>query len=231
MEHQLEDLKAMEAKVEAARTSNVELTESLEEKNQELSAATHALQDAEINLRQAESHNVQLGIEVEELREQVVQLRAQEIELQLELKSMLGTLTMVTHRDEEEGEGEGKGFASPVQLERVIEKFDTPLSERIHGDDGDDMSEVQSRMAILLLAWRVQDARRHLQGARRVGRSSIQASRSSIRRGRFRRHHPARRVVSRRLADLSALARDHVEESRRRSQHRRGSASSRSLDV
>ena len=149
MEHQLEDLKAMEAKVEAARTSNVELTESLEEKNQELSAATHALQDAEINLRQAESHNVQLGIEVEELREQVVQLRAQEIELQLELKSMLETLTMVTHRDEE-GEGEGKGFASPVQLERVIEKFDTPLSERIHGDDGDDMSEVQSRMAILL---------------------------------------------------------------------------------
>jgi len=148
LEHQLEDMKAMETKVEAARARNVELTESLETKNQELSAATYALQDAEINLRQAESHNVQLGIEVEELREQVVQLRAQEIELQLELKSMLETLTMVTHQDEEEGEG--KGFASPVQLERVIEKFDTPLSERIYGDAGDDMSEVQSRMAVLL---------------------------------------------------------------------------------
>ena len=86
MEHQLEDLKAMEAKVEAARTSNVELTESLEEKNQNCRRRRRVARRGNQSATGG-SHNVQLGIEVEELREQ--ELRAQEIELQLELKSML----------------------------------------------------------------------------------------------------------------------------------------------
>jgi hypothetical protein len=145
LEHELEDAKAAEAKLETARARNVQLTDELDAKNQELAASTHALQDAEVNFRHSESQNVQLGIEVEELREQVVALRAQEIELQAELKEMLETLNMVTS-NEHEGE-----FERDAEIERMMEKLSTPLSERQgFSMASDDMQDVSHRMAVLM---------------------------------------------------------------------------------
>lgn len=145
LEHELEDAKAAEAKLETARARNVQLTDELDAKNQELAASTHALQDAEVNFRHSESQNVQLGIEVEELREQVVALRAQEIELQAELKEMLETLNMVTS-NEHEGE-----FERDAEIERMMEKLSTPLSERQGSSMASgDMQDVSHRMAVLM---------------------------------------------------------------------------------
>lgn len=154
LEHDLEDAKAAEAKLEAARKRNVQLAEELEKKHQEYSAMEHALEDAEINLRQAESQKVQLALELDDMREHVVQLRAHELELQQELKNMLETLTMVTshHADGAEGGEQGaSGFASPIEIERVMAKINTPIAERIEADNGENpMQDVQSRMTVLL---------------------------------------------------------------------------------
>lgn len=154
LEHDLEDAKAAETKLEAARKRNVQLAEELETKHQECSAMEHALEDAEINLRQAESQKVQLALELDDTREQVVQLRAHELELQQELKNMLETLTMVTshHANDAEGSEQGAGgFASPIEIERVMAKINTPIAERIEADNGENpMQDVQSRMTVLL---------------------------------------------------------------------------------
>lgn len=154
LEHDLEDAKAAEAKLEAARKRNVQLAEELETKHQECSAMEHALEDAEINLRQVESQKVQLALELDDTREQIVQLRAHELELQQELKNMLETLTMVTshHANDAEGsEQRAGGFASPIEIERVMAKINTPIAERIEADNGENpMQDVQSRMTVLL---------------------------------------------------------------------------------
>lgn len=155
LKHELEDSKMAISGLDAARKRNVELAEEIEKRHQEYSAIEHALQDAEINLRQAESHNVQLKLENEDLSDHVVQLRAHELELQQELKNMLETLTMVTsqHAEDDEGaEGGASGFASPIAMERIMAKINTPTAERIgaHAGENDDMQDVQARMAVLL---------------------------------------------------------------------------------
>lgn len=148
LEHELEDAKASEQKLETARKKNVALMEELESVRGELAAVTHSLQDAEVNLRQAESGNVQTSLECEELREEVVQLRAHEREMQEELKQMLETLTLVT--SQQEGGADVSGFASPVELEKVMSRITTPLAERIQEGSGDDIRDVQARMTMLL---------------------------------------------------------------------------------
>jgi hypothetical protein len=103
------------------------------------------LQDAEVNFRHSESQNVQLGIEVEELREQVVELRAQEIQLQVELKEMLETLNMVTST------GHDGEFEHDAEIGRIVEKLSTPLSERHESSVASgDMQDVSRRMSVLM---------------------------------------------------------------------------------
>jgi hypothetical protein len=148
LEHELEDARASEQKLETARKKNVALMEELESVRGELAAVTHSLQDAEVNLRQAESGNVQTSLECEELREEVVQLRAHEREMQEELKQMLETLTLVT--SQQEGGADVSGFASPAELEKVMSRITTPLAERIQEGSGDDIRDVQARMTMLL---------------------------------------------------------------------------------
>ena len=148
LENELEDARAAEAKLETARTKNAMLTNENELMQAELAATTHALQDAEDNVRAAESQSVRASIEADELREQLVQLRAHELELQIELKEMLETVqSLTTH---EEG-ASGGGFASPIEIERVLAKIASSPIGGHHGDyESEDMLEVQSRMAVLM---------------------------------------------------------------------------------
>ena len=145
LENALEDARAAETKLETARAKNAMLTNEKESMEAKLAAATHALQDAEDAVRAAESQNVRTALDADELREQLVQLRAHELELQMELKEMLETVqSLTTH---EEGAG-GGGFASPIEIERVLAKIASSPIGGHHGDyESEDMLEVQSRMA------------------------------------------------------------------------------------
>ena len=148
LENALEDARAAETKLETARAKNAMLTNEKESMEAKLAAATHALQDAEDAVRAAESQNVRTALDADELREQLVQLRAHELELQVELKEMLETVqSLTTH---EEGAG-GGGFASPIEIERVLAKIASSPIGGHHGDyESEDMLEVQSRMAVLM---------------------------------------------------------------------------------
>ncbi|OUS44098.1 hypothetical protein BE221DRAFT_79432 [Ostreococcus tauri] len=212
LRHELEDGKMAISGLDAARKRNVELAEEIEKRHQEYSAIEHALQDAEINLRQAESHNVQLKLENEDLSDHVVQLRAHELELQQELKNMLETLTMVTsqHAEDDEGaEGGASGFASPIAMERIMAKINTPTAERIgaHAGEDDDMQDSRG----------VQDAPGNLQSHRRVGRTSSQTARHQIRDGcRRGLSAPGSGIrVAGRVAHIASFASDDVKESHR----------------
>lgn len=156
LEVALEDAKSSEAKLETARSRNAVLTLEIESSRAELAAATHALEDAEENLRMAESNTVRATLEAEELREELVRSRAHEMELQSELKEMLETVQSLTTAQAEAGVvAPESSVTTPVEIERFLAKIAaSPAYEAIAlspaNDNDDEMVEVQARMEALM---------------------------------------------------------------------------------